>query len=600
MLSSDTNSVYSELKTGRREIFFQFLVYILILFSIFMYGLHKIYGFAIYPDEFGYWSSAATAVGYDWKQVTALGSYYSFGYSLILYPILLLQKDPVTAYRVALSINVVLQIISIGLLWGILKRIFAGDIFGICNSNPIISTSAASIGVFYPVWIMHSQMTLVEALLTFLYVLICYLCVRFLEKPSVVTIVLLGGTLTYTYMVHMRTVGMIIGAIFVIALFTISNKSIRKYLLLLIGISAIGLIIFSLIKNKIDATVFSQSSAEHLAVNDYSGQINNLKKVLSLKGIGKLLISIIGKFFYLSVASFGLYLYCFITCVGAVIRIIKDIRSVTYRDWFRIFILVTMLGQVAITSITTVTPGRLDGYIYGRYNEYVLPVFMMMGFIDIWNSKHPMRLWRNSAMAIVGMMFIVVIAMTNSSLESMHEYFCAGISYLKMAGDYHRNVLLNISSNTLIGILVGLIAAICICVAKKDNRLSWCIYTVILAEVVLAFVLGNTYSYKFSDFCYQDVRMCESIEEVDIPVVYVYEDTRSPAIDWVQFVLRDRSIQVVNITDSEKETISSIRSRLDDELDEYYLLVNFDSKFEPELAKEKKLNILGRFSLYRF
>ena len=69
------------------------LFIIFILLGIYQYGIGKICGFTMVPDEFGYWASAAENVGYDWSEVASLGSYYSFGYSFVLTPILWAFRD---------------------------------------------------------------------------------------------------------------------------------------------------------------------------------------------------------------------------------------------------------------------------------------------------------------------------------------------------------------------------------------------------------------------------------------------------------------------------------------------------------------------------
>ena len=80
--------------------------------AICMYGILGIFGFSAFPDEFGYWSPAAAILGYDWSEITGLGSYYSYGYSALLVPILLLFHNAITTYRAAIVLNLVLQCLS--------------------------------------------------------------------------------------------------------------------------------------------------------------------------------------------------------------------------------------------------------------------------------------------------------------------------------------------------------------------------------------------------------------------------------------------------------------------------------------------------------
>ena len=65
-------------KIQREEILWIIVVMTFIL-AVFFYGIGRVYGFSLFPDEFGYWASAAKAAGYDWSEISSLGSYYSFG-----------------------------------------------------------------------------------------------------------------------------------------------------------------------------------------------------------------------------------------------------------------------------------------------------------------------------------------------------------------------------------------------------------------------------------------------------------------------------------------------------------------------------------------
>ena len=97
------------------------IIFITFLFCVYEYSITRVYGFILFPDEFGYWSYAAKLAGYDWSDIVSLGSYYSYGYSLILFPIFLLCKDAILAYRVAVSINFVLLAGGYVILLGIVK-----------------------------------------------------------------------------------------------------------------------------------------------------------------------------------------------------------------------------------------------------------------------------------------------------------------------------------------------------------------------------------------------------------------------------------------------------------------------------------------------
>ena len=103
-----------------------FILLLLIIFCVFQYGGRKICGFSLYPDEFGYWASAAKVIGYEWSEVASLGSYYSFGYSLLLAPLLKLFREGIAAYRAAIAVNMILMCMGGGLLYKSGSRLFPG------------------------------------------------------------------------------------------------------------------------------------------------------------------------------------------------------------------------------------------------------------------------------------------------------------------------------------------------------------------------------------------------------------------------------------------------------------------------------------------
>ena len=177
------------MEAGRRKCFFfqYLLLFAVLIFCVYQYSIHKIFGFSLYPDEFGYWASAARWVGYDWSEVASIGSYYSFGYSMILTPILKLCRDGVLAYRVAVTVNMLMQCICIGLLWGVFRRLHCAT--AVCGKEAHV-VFAVGVAVFYPVWGFYTQMTMAEALLVFLYALICYQFALFIEKPKMISVIL--------------------------------------------------------------------------------------------------------------------------------------------------------------------------------------------------------------------------------------------------------------------------------------------------------------------------------------------------------------------------------------------------------------------------
>ena len=59
------------MKKGKAEAYMEFCFF-LILLSVYMHGIGKLFGPIRFPDEFGYWSHGARLLGYDWNEVSGI------------------------------------------------------------------------------------------------------------------------------------------------------------------------------------------------------------------------------------------------------------------------------------------------------------------------------------------------------------------------------------------------------------------------------------------------------------------------------------------------------------------------------------------------
>lgn len=112
----------SNWKISKSAVYLLFII--LLCFCLCQYGLQRLFGFSLFPDEFGYWAPAAEMLGWDWSESVSLGSYYSFGYSLILTPVLYFVKDSITAYRTAVVLNMILMCAGLCLLYSLMRMLF--------------------------------------------------------------------------------------------------------------------------------------------------------------------------------------------------------------------------------------------------------------------------------------------------------------------------------------------------------------------------------------------------------------------------------------------------------------------------------------------
>lgn len=534
-----------------------FLVFVVLIFSVFQMNIHKIYGFSIYPDEFGYWASAAKILGYDWSDVTSLGSYYSYGYGIILAPILRIFRDNVMAYRAAVVVNMILQCGAVGMLWGIFRRLHRAETSKEKRMQAILAVGMA---VFYPPWSFFVQMTMAEALLMFLYVCICYQIVLFVEKPSMTGAGLLALSLLYMYFVHMRTVAVTAAAVLTLVLYAWNRPSARKTLVIALIVFTVGLLCGLWAKERVTSTVYAATDAELLSANDYAGNIGRLKSLFSLRGMKGMLFSSIGKLYYLTMASFGLFLPAVSVCVKKTWKILKSSfvkpesgqsKSYLEREYFYLFCLLSVMGQFAMTAIVTMSPARLDGFVYGRYNEHLMPVFVGIGLLAVCEIARKLRVFMINAVVSTVLFAVTMRNAFQSGLTVMHGYFASGISYL--SDDWNYDVKEEFWKAYLFGMFLTVCVMVCIYIGKRHGKYIYALGTVLFMEIVLALCLQKKYTVYFNEVNYYDMKISKYISEhagQELPVTYLYSGG-FPSIDQIQFDLKDNTIEIIRLQDLE-------------------------------------------------
>ena len=510
------------------------ILFIAMLFCYYMYSMSKVYGFELLPDEFGYWNYAAFLLGYDWSNIVSLGSYYSFGYTLILYPILKFFENPILAYRIAATLNFVLLILSYFAVVHLTKKL--------CKKEKQLPYLFTAIAILYPSWIFYARITMAEIVIMSMYIFICTLLYDYLEKNKASTLVLLVIALIYIYTVHMRTVGILIAAAMTLGIHLVVGSkrfSAKKMLIVLAGI---GLFIgAAYIKTYISKEIYVYSSKENFATNDYAGQIEKIKRIFSGQGFQNLVISFLGKVFYLGLATFGL----FYAGIGYCIK--KLIKS---RHPFYLFVLLSTLGEIGITSIACGVGGsRIDGLTYGRYNEQILPILMVFGCLAIWEAGKTWKQLLTVVLMQLPMLGVVLYHTQKYQQTEVNPWMILGISY-----GYVREKFEPISFYLIafmIGILLMLLIWGIIRLAKSKKTVYYLVF-VMAVELLLALRLQIGLADAPQLGNYRDTKLIEEIveEKSNHPRIVYLHLGQSTAGQRLQYGLRNEKLEVETDVDS--------------------------------------------------
>lgn len=520
------------LQDKERGILFVIFVGGLLISILSLYNISNTTQMSVLNDEFGYWANAAYFYGYDWSGISFMSPYYSWGYSILLIPLFLI-KNPVIRYQSALVINVVLYLGSYLISYGCIRKI--------CPSlKQVMSIFICTAAALYSNNLLQTNLAWGEGLLYLLFWAIFYVLLLMKEKPLKKYFVLLAFLSGYIYAVHQRSLGVVISVCLVLIVLRFMDKITSKELLYFFLLLFVGLVCHILIKSGIQEALWSAPDAMRVGVNEYSGQMHKVKAIFSD-----------GETFMFAVKGFcaKVFYLCASTCMlfaWGVIAFSKEIL-VTFQKKIQIsaeslFCILSVLTTLGINAIFCVGTFRIDAILYGRYTEFVIGPFLMMGILSFFRKD---RLSKMTIGFSVGIFFLLGLYIKG--------YIHQGSNYLATMSVgtslFYNKELDEFAVRYAFGIpfLLG-IAFVLLSRAKK--KYVSCLGVVPFIVFWLASsnnVLKNTvnmWQEGVAELC----NISSVIEEndKDIPVYFVYNPDME-GLNWsaerIQYQLEDREIQ---------------------------------------------------------
>lgn len=554
------------------------LIFVLI-FCIFQSYVGKIFGFSLYPDEFGYWASAANAVGYDWSKVASLGSFYSYGYSALLIPILFVFKGGITAYRVAIALNFMLIAVGFWLLLKIADRR--------CNKDEFSKILICAIAALYPPYVMYSQMTMAESELVVLFILLCYLFEEYTYKHSYIRLIAMVVISVYMYTVHMRSIGVVLALVLALILTNVRKEGFIENIFIFVAIIALAGVLLVIIRAVILNNVYTYADAAKININNYSSQGWKIRDILTGRGIVEFIIEFLGKIYYLTIATYGLVI---MACIPGVIGLGKMIRSSDKEQYaLPVFCFLSLMAEILISTIHMHGSDRGDSLFYGRYDEFMMPVFVLLGIYEVYrivsadNGSIHSRTKATQGFIRIGicMVFIVVSILLLTRVFAGYLYvkqyddirgvFVSGIGYLNEPDNYDvGHYLWNVA-----GFACIMIAVVLFVLYLSQNVVSgtFLIGLILVAQLLLGYRLADQWPHRLNDIVVSSLTAVDIAEDnPDRELYYLGFEDNKCFIDLVQFNLPDRDIEILKPEDLDSTDLSH-----------GYLIVDWDYKYIDDL-----------------
>ena len=323
----------------------------------------------IYSDEAGYWTNAALFAGKDWSGVSGGLAWYSYGYSFLLAPLMLVIDDPITLYHAALALNAVMMAAGFVIVWRLLAAVFP-------RLHPAAPMAAAFACVCYTPYRIYSMTTWAETAVFLVTALIAFTLFHALRRPAAWRMVVLGLLCAYLFMIHNRCIG-IVGAVCGVMLLAAVTKTVRwQHALLFLAALGAGFVLHILIKHHLAAVLWGSSIP---AGNDAGYVGAKAKRALTtVDGLKAWLSVFTSQGFAAVVSGFCLPAAALLLLAYdrgfSLVRRFKDkavLRVFTAAELLEVFLLAAMLLMLAISSLFMMDIERPDHILYTRYTDCV-------------------------------------------------------------------------------------------------------------------------------------------------------------------------------------------------------------------------------------
>ena len=498
-------------------------------------NLSKLNYIAVLNDEFGYWGTAVSMAGYDWKDLIAETPYYSYGYSLLLLPIILLLPTPVLWYKAAILLNVVLLYLSYFICCDIGKRIFGKtDRKLICFVSLVVA--------MYPGNITYAQVAWSETLQYFLIWCVTWLVVRLEERFSYIKIGRSVILLVYLYCVHNRNIGVI--AVWFAAFFIIVIKNKKRVIWAVVpmfGLAA-GYFLLKRIKEYEITALWNNSASSALNnINLNGSTLLGYFQILT-NNLDLYAWSLYGKLFYLLLATgFTLPVVC--------ILFVKNWwkaktlgRHFASKFWC-IGVLLVMWPLTALQMIDW--PARKDIIVYARYIEHVIGPVLFLGIM--YTSLYARKIRKEVLLA--ALVFLIGCQAVYKKIDGAAGFFNS-ICVPLLGAFYDNTSSLQEGFMWIIFAMEIMLLGIWWSSCDKSNKGRWRVVLIFASVFCVEGYKADTFMNNARNtFETNTLPVCEEILQYKTQEIYYVKDTAVDSYSvnpkYLQYMIPDRTIHVV-------------------------------------------------------
>ena len=350
-----------------------------LVFLLLVWNVNQHFSLSVLPDEFGYVATAAFLYGYDFSGPISLFYYYSYGFALILFPLFALFDDPILFLRATIIFNSIILSLVFPMAYAFGKR-RAPKI-----NNSLLLIISLCVSLFHANIVM-ARIIWVEAILIVVFWLLCILFSKTHKNSHSVHFVLIAFFLAYIYLLHQRALAVTLAGLLTIVLLKFFNKITRKQLItFFLVFLPITFIHYFYALTFIQQNIWLRT--EDLA-NDYANMVARLMHMFTIEGFLSLFRGFIGQLFSFATAT---YLLGFIGIAFLAKSVILSTHKILQKrgtdvdvdSFVDIFILISFIISMGVSTLAMIRPVRLDHLVYERYIYYTMGPMLVIALLNM-------------------------------------------------------------------------------------------------------------------------------------------------------------------------------------------------------------------------
>lgn len=513
---------------------FYIVLSFVVAFGIRLLFLPKVHTLSITGDEiFSFWPAAKMA-GYNWQGVMDTYRYYGFGYSLLLYPLFLIFKDPIVLYRAMVILMMICQSLVAPISYHLLNRYFH-----IKNKNVLFWGSLTC-----------AFMVSIRAVYTypeFVYDLMVWLCVWILLKllhtkgnwKKAGFTCLLLFCMGYAYSVHARGITLIAGLLFAVLFFAWAYRKCPVSLPTLIVTAILGVVgVRWGMAFLLTHLGYGSGTAvgNTVAVGGLGSVIQSFKEPETWTGFANI---ILGQLNEAIANTAGLAIFIVITLLVILWKALlrkKEVLGPQYQPYvliasFCLMCVVITIGGMALQGASGVAWVMKNGgdkdvfrkITYFRYYAaYIGPLFML-GIAYFFHKQDLLNAWKNKVLLIYALLqgywIFCIVPLIYDYNGCVWSY--APFSFTKGFTDPIR------ARTYLIGsfVLFFLFGVFYVLISKK--KWNW---------ILPLFVVFLTYSYSYNAIFHEGARAEANWNEAENGLSFLEQLNEKEQIDQIDIM----------------------------------------------------------------